>query len=140
METEKRSFIKWVKVHKNELIIAGVSVAAIVAIILGCKSRKELLTLWSAIEEEIKKVPQCQVQVITTPAVDVFKAEPSAVVPELIPCVISEIPQEIKSHIRNLPEGWNASAEKVATAAENGYSLLPGQTWVGSYTKNRIAA
>lgn len=139
METERRSFIMWVKVHKKELIIAGVSVAAIVAIILSCKNRKELLTLWSAIEGKIKKVPQHQVQVMTTPAADIFKAEPSSVIPELIPCVISEIPQEIKSHIRNLPEGWNASAEKVATAAENGYSLLPGQTWVDSYTKNRIA-
>ena len=60
--------------------------------------------------------------------------------PKLKPCVISNVPQEIKSHIRNLPKGWNASAEKLAIAAEKGYLLLPGQTWVDSYTRNRISA
>ena len=36
-------------------------------------------------------------------------------------------------HIRNLPEGYNASAEKVATAEEHGFSLGEGQTWVDDY-------
>lgn len=36
-------------------------------------------------------------------------------------------------HIRNLPEGHNASAEKIATAEEHGFSLGKGQTWVHDY-------
>lgn len=36
-------------------------------------------------------------------------------------------------HIRNLPEGHNASAEKIATAEEHGFSLGEGQTWVDDY-------
>lgn len=36
-------------------------------------------------------------------------------------------------HIRNLPEGQNASAEKIATAEANGFKLEDGQTWVDEY-------
>lgn len=36
-------------------------------------------------------------------------------------------------HIRNLPEGQKASAEKIATAEANGFKLEDGQTWVDDY-------
>lgn len=36
-------------------------------------------------------------------------------------------------HIRKLPDGWQASPEKVATAKENGFDLRPGETWVDDY-------
>ena len=36
-------------------------------------------------------------------------------------------------HIRNLPEGYKASAEKIASAEENGFNLKEGQTWVDEY-------
>ena len=57
--------------------------------------------------------------------------------------IVRSLPQgsfEVTDHIRNLPEGWRATAGKIATAAEHGYELLPGQTWVERYTKNEIAA
>ncbi|MGL5353714.1 MAG: hypothetical protein ACRDA5_10405 [Clostridium sp.] len=47
----------------------------------------------------------------------------------------SQVSFEVCDHIRNLPEGRNASAKKIATAAEFGYNLKPGQTWVDTYTK-----
>ena len=34
METERYSFIKWVKVHKKSLLLAGISVTAIIGVIL----------------------------------------------------------------------------------------------------------
>lgn len=36
-------------------------------------------------------------------------------------------------HIRNLSEGQNASAEKIASAEANGFNLKEGQTWVDEY-------
>ena len=33
METERYSFIKWVKVHKKSLLLAGISVTAIIGVI-----------------------------------------------------------------------------------------------------------
>ena len=38
--------------------------------------------------------------------------------------------------IRNLPDGWSASAEKLALAKEMNIDLLEQQTWVRSFTKN----
>ncbi|MDD3185315.1 MAG: hypothetical protein ACOX1S_14975 [Anaerostipes sp.] len=49
-------------------------------------------------------------------------------------------PIEVSEHLRNLPEGWNASAEKILSATEHGYQLNPGQTWVDTYTKNKVIA
>ena len=46
-------------------------------------------------------------------------------------------PIDVTEHIRNLPEGWHASEKKIASAAEHGYNLQPGQTWVENYTKNK---
>ena len=46
-------------------------------------------------------------------------------------------PIDVTEHIRNLPEGWHASEKKIASAAEHGYNLKPGQTWVENYTKNK---
>lgn len=137
---EKNLFICWVKEHKKELIIAGVSAAAIAAIILGYKNREYLISIISKLDKKVDSLPQPDVLPIATPLVGTTKVEPSIDIPEVTIHVLSDVPQEIKSHLRNLPDGWNASAEKIATAAENGYSLLPGQTWVDSYTKNRIAA
>lgn len=46
-------------------------------------------------------------------------------------------PIDVTEHIRNLPEGWHASEKKIASAAEHGYNLQPGQTWVENYKKNK---
>ena len=44
-------------------------------------------------------------------------------------------PFPVNSHIRNLAQGMNASAEKQATAQEHGVTLKEGQTWVKDYVK-----
>lgn len=41
----------------------------------------------------------------------------------------------VDGFVRNLPQGWNASAEKIAEAVEKGIDLKPHQTIVDSYTK-----
>lgn len=47
---------------------------------------------------------------------------------------------DVSEHVRNLPPGWNASQEKTETAADHGYTLGPGQTWVESYTTGNKSA
>ena len=42
METEKRKALHWIKTHKRQLIIAGISVAIAVGIVVGIKNRSEL--------------------------------------------------------------------------------------------------
>ena len=38
IENDKKGFVKWVKEHKDQLALAGVSVAAVIAVILGLKN------------------------------------------------------------------------------------------------------
>ena len=45
------------------------------------------------------------------------------------------VPQEVRRHIRTLPEGWKASPEKIASALEYNIILTERQTWVDSYIK-----
>ncbi len=50
------------------------------------------------------------------------------------------LPFEVRRHIRNLPDGWHASPEKIAEALKNSIILMDGQTWVNSYMKGGVAA
>ena len=56
MNKGKRGFIAWIKAHKKELIIAGVSLATIIAIILKTKDKDVLLNLWSILKEPTMKL------------------------------------------------------------------------------------
>ena len=142
----KTKFIEWVKAHKKELVIAGVSVTAIVAFILGHKNRKQLMDLWATLQKTISKAPD-----MAPVATDIVEKVAEKVVPvveilEPAKLVVVDasnidlIPFAVSKHIRNLPEGWHPSAEKIATAAENGIKLLPNQTWVANYMKGSVAA
>ncbi|MBW6475007.1 MAG: hypothetical protein K0B14_17910 [Anaerolineaceae bacterium] len=41
----------------------------------------------------------------------------------------------VTKHIRNLPEGWKASPEKINSAIKKGVLLETNQTWVDDYSK-----
>ena len=47
--------------------------------------------------------------------------------------------QLVHMHLRNLPEGWTPSVEKLVLAEELGIDLKDGQTWVAEYIKNKVA-
>ena len=127
MREKEQELKKWVKEHKNELIVCGVSIATIILGIFAYKSRKsKLINCCKNLKNNIDKK-----DIILPSNIDLIT---NKVTPE----TTYEVIQDVNSHIRNLPNGWNASAEKVATAAENGYSLQPGQTWVNAYTKCRM--
>ncbi len=51
----KKDIIKWIKEHKKELIIAGISITAIVAFVLGIKNKDILKETMKNLQEVIKK-------------------------------------------------------------------------------------
>lgn len=55
MENEKNRFIKWVKEHKQQLIIIGISAPTLIFLILGLKNRDTINKIWSHLQDEIKK-------------------------------------------------------------------------------------
>ena len=132
METERCSFIKWVKVHKKQLLLAGISITAIIGVILGLKNKDAIMDLWESLEKNITKIPKKQPQYLSATSVT------SPVLEEIISARPYTYPQEafdISQHIRNLSGGRHHSIEKAAEAAALGISLLPNQTLVDSYTK-----
>lgn len=147
MEEQKKRFIEWIKAHKKELLIAGISITAIIAAVLVYRNHESIVTLWDTSKKTLQKTSVSELSV-ATPASKVDLVTPTTVnaaevVIEPTEKIVRSLPQgpfEVTDHIRNLPEGWRASAGKIATAAEHGYELLPGQTWVERYVKNEIAA
>lgn len=55
MENDKKGFVKWVKEHKDQLALAGVSVAAVIAVILGLKNKDSIANVWLTLKDEIEK-------------------------------------------------------------------------------------
>lgn len=140
MEDQKTGFIEWVKAHKKQLTIAGISTLAIIGIALGIKNKDAIIELWESLQKSISKSPS------ETPAPKTMEiqstmseivAETKEVTRVYTP---STIPFNVKDHLRNLPEGWHASPEKITEAELLGIELLPNQTLVNSYTKGVIAA
>lgn len=137
MENEKKTFVDWIKEHKKELIITGVSIAAIIAVIIGIKNHKALEEAWASLRKLVEKAPETMPVAKSVPDTDVL---PVKEIVEINIISADRMPHDVAEHLRNLPEGRKASAQKIATAAEHGYDLLPGQTWVEAYRTGGLAA
>ena len=127
----KKGLLAWVKSHKTELILAGVSITTIIGVILGLKNKDALAKLWATLSKSITKAPM-----------ETAVAASAATVTPVLETVASTRaytpPTEafdVSRHIRTMAEGRHHSAEKAAEAAALGIELLPNQTLVGPYTK-----
>lgn len=142
MEEQKNEFIQWVKANKKKLIIVGVSITAIIGIIVGIKNKDLVMSFWESFRKSVENSP-VKVPTASREVVESITHEPAKVVEVVSATEIIKFPSNHKTqvqvdvcdHIRNLPDGWHASAKKITTAAEYGYNLKPGQTWVDTYTK-----
>lgn len=136
---ERKSLISWIEEHKNELIIAGVSIGVLVLVVLGIKNRKELQAIW----DSLRKVTKQPIIEAAKTANNVTVEVPPESFEEIIIAAVPSsdtIPFEVRGHIRTLPTGWHASPAKVAEALENGINLMDGQTLVDTYLKGGAAA
>ena len=132
MEEQKKTCITWVKEHKKELIIAGVSVSTIILVILGIKKQKALDEAWKSLKKLIEKVPE---DICT---IEVPLAQNTVSVVEKVSG--THVPHDVPLHLRMLPQGQKPSAEKLTQAVELGIELLPGQTLVNPYRTGGVAA
>ena len=55
MEDKKQAVVKWIKTHKIQLLIVGISVPTVIALVLGLKNEDTIVKLWGDIQEKIKK-------------------------------------------------------------------------------------
>lgn len=147
MEEQKKGFLAWVKKHRKELIIAGISATALIGIIICLKNRDSIEALWKsligAIEKsptEAPKISQTTIEKIAQSAVTVTDViNPTEIVVTNTTRTFQD-PFEVSDHIRNLHEGWRASAKKITEAEAMGIILQEGQTLVDAYIKGSVAA
>jgi len=131
MEGKKTDFLIWVKVHKKQLILAGVSITIVVGIILGIKNKDVLVELWAVLEKRVSKVQQAKLDTDST--AEIISGNGVLAVPRNYTRPKEPVPVDL--HIRNLCPGRVHSAEKAAEAEALGIILMPNQTLVDPYMK-----
>lgn len=133
MKAKFEEIREWIKENKKKLIIAGVSIGAVLAAIIACKNLDELervfKSLQSIVDQASEKVSMAD-KLETYISCQNGTSEDS----EDGPNKTTRSPHDVSEHVRNLPEGWSASEEKKASAAERGIELQPGQTLVDAYS------
>ncbi len=134
------NFWTWVKAHKKQLTIAGISLAALATLVLGLKNKDAIMELWATLKKSIREIP-------ADSSVAFELGEQSIEVTEVITETVTEAvtvsrsytppqsPVDISMHIRNLPEGRCHSTAKAAEAAALNIQLQPNQTLVDAHTK-----
>ena len=136
---DRKSLIQWIKEHKKQLIIAGISIGTLILIILGIKNRAAIKAVWDSLRGVVKHPTAKAAEEVTKVVTEI----PPATASEYVTAVASNsgtLPFEVSRHIRNLPNGWHASPGKIAEALKNNIILMDGQTWVDSYMKGGVAA
>lgn len=120
------------KEHKPEIILIGLGAVCIgTGVALGVRYRKNSVLDRNLIGQEAKSIEATPYNVIRNP--EFYDAVP-------ITRSGYNHPFDVSSHIRTLPNGWNASLEKQAAAKAMGITLEPGQTLVNGYVKGNLAA
>ena len=121
----KKSFFEKVKEHKAEIIIAGVTIITIAGVVLIAKNRNLFSdhSVANLLKDGIKVNGDIIPQVAEATKKTVINIQSNG---RII---------DVSKHIRNLPEGWRASAEKLDSAIKSGIVLGANQTWVDSYSK-----
>lgn len=135
---ERKGLICWIKEHKKELGVSVISIGTLSLVILGIKNREVVKAVWASLRDNVKQptvkatvmIENLTLQVTPPPIQEVVTAVASN---------SANLPIEVSRHIRNLPEGWHPSPEKIAEALENNIILMDGQTWVESYVKGEVA-
>lgn len=129
---EERTANEWIKEHKAELICGGLGIVAVVGILFSIKNRDAIKVVAKGVEH----LPQAP-KISTDLLLDI-----PPVADTILPPATANIraPHQVSRHLRNLPEGYRASAEKIATATALGYVLQPGQTLVETYWTGQKAA
>lgn len=137
MEKKKMAVILWIKKHKTKLIIVGISITTITALILEIRNYKTLQKIVESLQRIIEQEPEniftAEVMLLPDTMTNHDIATPNA-----IPSC--RLPHNVSRHIRNLHEGWEPSADKLASAKAHGFDLQPGQTWVEHYRTKEYTA
>lgn len=128
---EENKLVNWLKEHKKELAITGITTVAVLVVALGVKNKDSLIKNKDILHKMVKQTPQNIQKISINASLDEA--------PHIEVGNVEKMPFEVSPHIRNLHKGWSASQDKVEAALEHGFVLNEGQTWVESYKKCLVA-
>lgn len=124
----------WERNKKKVLIIGGVVVAVGVGV-LAFKNKDALIALVKGGKKLSSKVPPiADTTIIETTTEVITTVETEAIT--VNKTLNNGDPFGVEGFIRNLPDGWHPSTEKIAQAAALGIKLGEHQTLVDPYMKN----
>lgn len=52
---DKKGIMDWIKAHKKQLILIGISIPTLIAIVLGLKNKDAMMELWDNLKDEVEK-------------------------------------------------------------------------------------
>jgi len=130
MEEKKGNGFAWIREHKKELIITGISVGATIALYFGLKNS----TLMERKFEVLKNVVSDETEKLHFVDMDNIN------VVEEVKKAITRAPHEVRMHPRKLPGEQKPSSEVLAYAKEIDFPLAQGQTLVKAYHTGEKAA
>lgn len=133
---KKKNFIEWVKAHKKQLILAGISITVVIGFAIKIKNDEFLMEVWEKLKTQLKAHSSNEDSLVQ---IEFFQETFVEDVVTKSTYIMKEQTINVKQHIRNLAENCKPSAEKKLEAAKQGIELLDNQTIVNAHTR-KIAA
>lgn len=141
MENKEKSFGAWIQDHKKQIII-GAGVVTVVAVsYVGLTHKDEVLDFFSDFIDSYKKTNNTFE--IVKPIEERVDNKVASIASDVVADVeqkITHCPHDVNWHLRELPEGWNPSPEKVHEAIQKGIELPHGYTFVNAYSTGKLVA
>lgn len=135
--SQDQSFKEWWKKHWKKVVAGAIIVGGTILVIRNWDEITAIAEeLTSVLKPEIKDLPH----VVVASVVEEASASPVREMAKNTIRNTPEAPFNVIAHIRNLPEGWRASPEKIAEAEALQIVLLPNQTIVDAYIKSAKVA
>ncbi|NTW72587.1 MAG: hypothetical protein HGA49_10165 [Eubacteriaceae bacterium] len=127
-DCKKKSFMDKAKEHKKEIAIGAAVVLSVVAVVLVAKNKASLIAAFKP--THMGGVLSSSLDTRNNVVPIISEALPTSI-PGNSPIGMTNV----RGHIRNLPDGWRPSLDKVELAKELGISLNGSQTLVDAYSK-----
>ncbi|MDO4757345.1 MAG: hypothetical protein Q4A54_13430, partial [Parabacteroides sp.] len=122
-------FSKWIKSHKKQILFYGTLTLIVIGGVIFAYNSDERTWEFPEIptgEDSEQKILNSTKPIIPVATTHAISDEPSKVI-------------DIEPYLRNLPNGYHPSAEKISTAIEHGFNLNENQTWVDKHTRTYSA-
>lgn len=129
---EKKYVKSWIKAHKKELVVAGITITGLLLLVVGIENKEELTKLFCIIEDRIN-VGKNNTSVMQ------INAEKTSNIVSIEPYLNNtRAPHYVEGHPMKLAAGKKISEEMLEFVKENNIELPPNYTFRRSYETGAV--